>query len=269
MNATVTNAIPAFVLQPGAKSKGSLQPPTGSQLISAKELRIAGVGGTTIRMQPSWGDRWPAASIATCQSTGDDFTLLLMAGFDKDPTSDAAINARIALVEQLAHRYGDHPHLAYFHIPAVTPLKGPSEERYCGDPMPLDFISSNITLISETAAIVPNRRLLLALCGDDVSSQMRLVGAGLGVAPGRLVCKINNLGPQTDLGSKTRRPAPHVELLIDACRSGAGLGFELARAYSAADFKLAMAKARAISDLVGKPIEYLGPYRQNLTHLRG
>jgi hypothetical protein len=234
-------------------------------MISVDNLKTPGIVGMTIRVQPVWPRRFAAECSSRAIQAHDDFTLLIMGGFSQLPTSDCNIAYRVNIINAYADdflRNADRNYLAAVHLPTVTPYGGASEELYCGNPIPKPFFDANRVMIDATLAAFPRQTMMMALTGQDVASQLKLVQYALKKAPGRILCKINSLGPQTTM------TAPQVKLLIQACQLGAMLGFEFRGPLSSADFAKAVAIGRKIGAKAGRDVMYWGTYPGNLKDVR-
>src|SRR6185369_7359292 len=97
-------------------------------------------------------------------------------------------------------------------FPYTTLFRSASEELYCGDPMPPEFMSANIKMVDETARLFPRVPLMLAITDQDVGACRKIAQRGMSKAKAGFLVKFNSLSERTQLDS------PHVKLQIELCK---------------------------------------------------
>lgn len=254
-----------FALQPGNDQALIPLAQRGSTRITEAELRQ--VEGLTIRLRPQWiskAGKWDHAvtdaCVATCRKLGKKYTILLMGGGD-NPTSAASLTFYEAAWKELGRRYAADP-LCFAVHPSVPP-KGHSEELFWGRPMPAAAMAANKRMISVAAAAFPKQQILIAGSANDPAAMRELIRHGVAVAPGRFIYKINSLSAKT-----TTSGWAGTDLIVEAAKAGAGIGFEMLDASTASRFggtwSQAMAKKAALEKRAGKQTSYLAVYRGDL-----
>lgn len=253
--------MPTFALQPAAQSKNDLSQPTGARLISAAELSLA--DGLTIRYRRQWPLSFVAENVARCRKAGKLYTLLVVGGDVKDPTKESHLRSLEQLINSLGYQYASDP--LCWGVHCGLPPEGHSEELFWGKPMPSKAITANKRIIATWGAAFPTQRMLLAGSANDPAAMRQLIAYGV-TTPDRFIYKINSLSAKT-----TTTGWAGTDLIVDAAKAGAGVGFEMLDASSASRFggtwSQAMAKKAAIEKRAGKKTAYVAVYRGDLAKL--
>lgn len=249
-----------FALQPG--NDAALKPlgMRGSTRITAAELRK--VDGLTIRGRLGWPLSFWESNVAACRKLGKPYTLLVMGGDARDPTTHAHQQKVWVAITQLASKYRDDPLCWGVHVTGCS-RQGHSEELFWGRPMPAKSLATNKTLIERWAKEFSRQRILLAGSANDPAAMRTLIKHGVAIAPGRFIYKINSLSAKTPVTGWVG-----ADLIVDAAKLGAGIGWEMLDNSSAArfggTFAQSMAKLAALEKRAGVKTSYLAIYRGDL-----
>jgi hypothetical protein len=248
-----------FALQPAAASKSDLSPPRGNRLITDAELRL--VDGLTIRYRRHWPLSFVAENVARCRGAGKLYTLLVVGGDVKDPAGSSHLLRLEQLIEKLGAAYASDP--LCWGVHCGLPPYGHSEELFWGKPMPAKAITANSRIMAAWLKAFPGQMQLLAGSANDPQAMRQLIAHGVGIAGERFVYKINSLSAKTATTGWAG-----TDLIVDAAKVGASIGFEMLDNSSAARFggtwQQAMAKKAAIEKRAGVKTSYLAVYKGDL-----
>lgn len=260
-----------FALQPGNDQAARPLGQRGSTRITEAELRKA--DGLTIRLRREWlwhddgkGNwKWdfsvPDSNVTLCRKLGKKYTLLLMGG-GPNPLDPYSRGFYASAARELGRRYSSDPLCYAAHVTGGSPT-GHSEEQFWLRPMPPLAIVTNKGLIDEWSTAFPRQLILFAGAASDPAAMRELIRYGVAKAPGRFVYKINSLSAKTATSGWVG-----TDLVVEAAKMGAGIGFEMLDNSSAARFggtwQQAMAKKAAIEKRAGNKSVYLAKYRGDL-----
>jgi hypothetical protein len=257
-------------LQPGNAGAKIPLGQRGSTRITEAELRK--VEGLTIRLRPEWlwhadakgNYKWdftvPDANITLCRKLGKKYTLLLMGG-GPQPLDPYSRGFYASAARELGKRYSADPLCYAVHVTGASP-PGHSEEQFWR-PMPPLAIVANKGLIYEWATAFPRQLILFAGAGADPKAMREMIRYGVEIAPGRFVYKINSLSAKTPTSGWVG-----TDLVVEAAKAGAGIGFEMLDNSSASrfggTFAQSMAKMAALEKRAGVKTSYLAIYRGDI-----
>lgn len=249
-----------FALQPGSHDQDKLDPPRRGRLITLAQLRMAGIGGMTVRgrRKDKAGNAWPLFDFfdqcqATVKKAGDQWTLLVCSGDDGDFLSEPSIIAWEKLIAELGRRYASDTSLFGVHLTGCSPF-GVSEERHHKITPSIEVADKR--LMRAWAKAFPTQKLLFAIGNKDDAGMKRLILSLKEIAPGRGIVKHNAMKSGTILN------ANHNRLIVWAGQQGLDIGFELVGADS--NWPKVRANIAAIEKQAGRKISYLAPYPPDL-----
>lgn len=258
-------------LLPAAQSSNDTSAPSGSRLFTDAQLRTVGIGGQTIRIRRQWKDDYVKSRVDQCRRLGKRYTLLVVGGDVADPYHQNHIDSRKTAITRLADLFRDDPLLWGVH--AGLPPAGHSEELF-GKPMSPSTIDKNQQFIKFTGGLFPSRVVIItAGSGNDPSAMRQIIRYAHATLGPRFLYKNNALSAKADATWISH------QLVIEAMKLGARGGFELlggsneSRFRKTVDARLptgklyakAMATVAEIERLAGKKIDYLAPYRYDIS----
>jgi hypothetical protein len=248
-----------FALQPAAQSKTDLSPPRGNRLITPAELKL--VDGLTIRYRRHWPLSFIEENVARCRAAGKLYTLLVVGGDVKDPTGSSHLLRLEQLIDVLGAKYATDPLCWGVHV-SLPPYKH-SEELFWGKVMPAKAINANIRTMVAWDEAFPRQMQLLAGAANDPKAMRALIHYGVGLSGSRFIYKINSLSAKTATSGWAG-----TDLIVDAARMGAGIGWEMLCGSNESRFggtwAKAMANKAAIEKRAGKKTNYLAVYKADL-----
>lgn len=248
-----------FALQAAAQSKTDLSPPRGNRLITDAELRL--VDGLTIRYRRHWPLSFIEASVLKCRHLKRHYTLLVVGGDVKDPAGSSHLLRLEQLIENLGGLYAKDD--LCWGVHCGLPPFDHSEELFWGKPMPTKAINANVRIMRAWLKAFPGQMQLLAGSANDPEAMRQLIAYGVGIAGERFLYKINSLSAKTATTGWAG-----TELVVDAAKVGASIGFEMLDNSSASRFggtwQQAMAKKAAIEKRAGVKAAYCAIYKGDL-----
>jgi hypothetical protein len=248
-----------FALQPAAASKTDLSPPRGNRLITAAELKL--VDGLTIRYRRHWPLSFIEENVARCRAAGKLYTLLVVGGDVKDPTGSSHLLRLEQLINTLGAKYESDSLCWGVHV--ALPPTGHSEELFWGKKMPAKALNANKRIMAAWSNNFTRQRQLLAGSANDPPAMRELIKFGVGMSTDRFIYKINSLSAKTATSGWAG-----TDLIVDAAKMGAGIGFEMLDNSSASrfggTFAQSMAKMAALEKRAGVKTSYLAIYRGDL-----
>lgn len=254
----------SFALQPAAASKTDLSAPRGNRLITPAELKL--VDGLTIRYRRHWSLSFIEENVLRCRDAGKLYTLLVVGGDVKDPTGSSHLLRLKQLIVKLGSLYSTDPLCWGVHV--GLPPQNHSEELFWGKKMPVRAINANEDTIEAWYESFPTQMQLLAGSANDPAAMRDLIQFGVGGSGDRFIYKINSLSAKTATTGWAG-----TDLMVEAAKMGAGIGFEMLDNSSASrfggTFAQAMAKKAALEKRAGVKTSYLAVYKGDLAKAGG
>lgn len=248
-----------FALQPAAQSKSDLSPPKGNRLITPAELKL--VDGLTIRYRRHWPLSFVEENVQRCRAAGKLYTLLVVGGDVKDPAGSSHLLRLEQLINTLGAKFSSDPFCWGVHC--GLPPYDHSEELFWGKPMPAKALNANVRIIRAWTAAFPRQVKLLAGSANDPTAMRQLIDLGVKETRGCFLYKINSLSAKTATTGWAG-----TDLVVDAAKMGAEIGFEMLCGSNKSRFggtwAKAMANKSAIEKRAGKKSSYIAGYKPDL-----
>lgn len=254
-----------FALQPAAQSKNDLSAPKGNRLITPAELKL--VDGLTIRYRRHWSLSFIEENVLRCRAAKKLYTLLVVGGDVKDPAGSSHLLRLEQLIDTLGAKYASDPLCWGVHV--GLPPYDHSEELFWGKPMPKAAISGNKRIMAAWAtAFRPQMKLLAGSANDPAAMRLLIEEGDYLCGVGRFLYKINSLSAKT-----VTKGWAGTDLIVDAAKAGAEIGFEMLCGSNESRFGGTWAKAMAnkatLEKRAGKKTAYLAVYKADLAKVGG
>lgn len=254
-----------FALQPAAQSKTNKSAPTGNRLITDAELRLPGIEGLTIRYRRHWNLSFIEECVNRCRRLNKFYTLLVVGGEVKDPTTTSHLSALEKLIANLGAKYSKDD--LCWGVHCGLPPYDHSEELFWGRPMPVKAVNANRRMMSAWGAAFPTQAKLLAGSANDPNAMKSLIEHGVEDLPGDFLYKFNSMSAKTAVTGWAG-----TDLIVHAAKAGALIGWESLDNSSASRFggtwAQAMAKSAELEKRAGKKFSYRAHYKGDLAKVK-